>query len=57
MTDCSFCGNHIELGTGKMFVKRTGDVFHYCSSKCQRNEQGLKRINRYVAWTKAAREQ
>ena len=51
--ECSFCGQEIEPGTGKMFVKRDGSVFHYCSSKCEKNQQDLKRVNRRVRWTKA----
>ncbi len=53
MKDCTFCGSEIEAGTGKMFVKKDGHVYHYCSSKCQRNMLGLKRVNRYVPWTRA----
>jgi len=25
---CSFCGNEIEPGTGKIFAKKDGTVFH-----------------------------
>ena len=42
--ECSFCGQEIEPGTGKMFVKRDGSVFHYCSSKCEKNQQDLRRV-------------
>ncbi|MDD3406863.1 MAG: 50S ribosomal protein L24e, partial [Methanomicrobium sp.] len=34
---CSFCGEQIEPGTGKMFVKKDGSIFYFCSSKCQNN--------------------
>lgn len=50
---CSFCGHDVEPGTGTLFVKRDGSVFTFCSSKCKNNQLGLKRINRYVRWTKA----
>ncbi|MFZ0925160.1 MAG: 50S ribosomal protein L24e [Halobacteriota archaeon] len=51
---CSFCGGAIELGTGKMFVKRDGTVFHFCSSKCEKNFR-LGRLARRVAWTEHGR--
>lgn len=54
MTNCSFCGDAIEAGTGKMYIKRDGVVFHFCSAKCQRNQVELGRINRHVRWTQAA---
>ena len=54
MTNCSFCGDAIEVGTGKMYIKRDGTVFHFCTAKCQANQVELGRINRHVAWTQAA---
>jgi large subunit ribosomal protein L24e len=54
VTNCSFCGDAIEVGTGKMYIKRDGTVFHFCSAKCQRNQVELGRINRHVRWTQAA---
>jgi large subunit ribosomal protein L24e len=54
MTNCTFCGDAIEVGTGKMYIKRDGTVFHFCSAKCQRNQVGLGRVNRHVKWTGAA---
>jgi large subunit ribosomal protein L24e len=53
VTDCSFCGIPIEPGSGKLFVKKDGSVYHFCSSKCQHNMLGLGRINRHTKWTKA----
>lgn len=52
MTECTFCGKEVEPGTGKLYVKRNGDVFHFCSHKCQHNMLGMKRMSRYVKWTK-----
>jgi large subunit ribosomal protein L24e len=49
---CSFCGNEIEPGTGKIFAKKDGNVFHFCKSKCQKNMLDLKRIPRRVRWSK-----
>ena len=51
---CSFCGNEIEPGTGKMFVRKDGTVFFFGSSKCERNLVDLGRVPRTVRWTRAA---
>ena len=49
---CSFCGDDIEPGTGKMFVKKDGIIFYFCSSKCEKNQLHLGRVPRRVKWTK-----
>ncbi|MEM0493314.1 MAG: 50S ribosomal protein L24e [Candidatus Thermoplasmatota archaeon] len=49
---CSFCGNNIEPGTGKIFVRKDGTVLYFCRSKCQKNMLKLNRIPRRVKWTK-----
>ena len=49
---CSFCGDDIEPGTGKMFVKKDGAIFYFCSAKCERNQLKLGRVPRRVKWTK-----
>ena len=49
---CSFCGDDIEPGTGKMFVKKDGTIFYFCSSKCEKNQLRLGRVPRRVKWTK-----
>ena len=49
---CSFCGKEIEIGTGKMFVKRDGKIFYFCSRKCEKNMLELKRNPRKLKWTK-----
>ncbi|MBI4392601.1 MAG: 50S ribosomal protein L24e [Euryarchaeota archaeon] len=51
--DCSFCGNPIEPGTGKLFVRRDGNKYHFCSDKCSRNLLKLKRVPRRIKWTTA----
>jgi large subunit ribosomal protein L24e len=48
--DCSFCGQEIEPGTGKMFVRRDGSVLYFCSSKCEKNMLKLKRVPRKIKW-------
>jgi large subunit ribosomal protein L24e len=52
---CSFCGTTIEPGTGKMFVRKDGTIYFFCSSKCQNNHK-LGRVPRRVAWTGARRK-
>lgn len=52
---CSFCGNEIEPGTGKMFIRKDGSVFLFCSHKCQSNMLKLGRVPRWTPWTQAFR--
>lgn len=47
---CSFCKGDIEVGTGKMFVKKDGSILYFCSSKCENNMK-LGRVPRRVEWT------
>ena len=50
MAKCNFCGNEIEKGTGMIYVEKIGKVYHFCSSKCERNiDLGRKAKN--VRWT------
>ncbi len=56
MSNCTFCGSDIEAGTGKMYVRKDGTVWRFCAAKCQRNQIGLKRINRQVRWTQAYKD-
>ncbi len=50
---CSFCGNEIEPGTGKIFVKKDGTVLYFCKGKCKINMLDLGRIPRRIKWTKS----
>lgn len=52
---CSFCDTLIEPGRGKMFVKRDGTVFYFCSSKCERNMIKLGRKRRKLKWAAGAK--
>jgi large subunit ribosomal protein L24e len=51
MSKCSFCGISIPKGTGKMYVKKDGKIFYFCSNKCEKNMLQLGRKPRNVAWT------
>ena len=57
MIKCTFCGTEITKGTGKLYVKKDGKTFNFCSSKCEKNMIILKRIPRKIQWTEAWREQ
>lgn len=52
--DCSFCGESIPRGKGKILVKKTGETYPFCSSKCERNH-ALGRSARKVQWTRVSR--
>ncbi|MCK4614306.1 MAG: 50S ribosomal protein L24e [Thermoplasmata archaeon] len=49
--ECSFCGKQIEPGTGMLYVRRDGSVFHFCAHKCRVNMTQLKRVPRRVRWS------
>ena len=48
---CSFCGQEIEPGTGRIHVRKDGTVYQFCTSKCFKNMVELKRVPRRTAWT------
>lgn len=50
---CSFCAGEIEPGTGLMFVKRDGSVYHFCSGSCRKQQMILGRVGHRVRWTRA----
>jgi len=51
MVKCSFCGEDLSLGGGKMYVKKEGTVFYFCSNKCEKNQVVLKRKPVKTRWT------
>ncbi|MFH0954962.1 MAG: 50S ribosomal protein L24e [Candidatus Micrarchaeota archaeon] len=53
MAKCSFCGTDIHRGTGKMYVKKDGVVFYFCSLKCEKNLLKLGRQPQKTKWTGA----
>ena len=52
MRTCSYCGRPIEPGTGIMFVTKRGEVYWFCSSKCYKSFQKLRRNPAKVTWIK-----
>jgi len=50
---CSFCAREIEPGTGMMFVKRDGTVYHFCTSSCRKQQLHLHRVGHHFKWTRA----
>ena len=51
MAKCSFCGEEITFGTGKMFVYKNGKILNFCSNKCEKNMMKLGRTARKLKWT------
>jgi large subunit ribosomal protein L24e len=54
MATCSFCGNEISAGTGKMFVKKDARLLYFCSRRCEKSLLKLKRTPRKTKFTVAA---
>ena len=52
MAKCSFCGNTLEKGTGKMLVLKTGKILYFDSSKCEKNMIKLKRKPVNFKWAR-----
>ncbi|UCE91540.1 MAG: hypothetical protein JSV90_09110 [Methanobacteriota archaeon] len=48
---CTFCGHEIEPGTGRMYVRKDGVIYQFCTSKCFKNMIELKRVPRRTSWT------
>lgn len=53
--NCNFCGNSIEPGTGRMYVRVDGTVFYFDRHKCFANFVGLKRIPQDTKWSGLSR--
>ena len=49
---CTFCGDEIEPGTGRMYIKKDGVVYNFCTSKCFKNLVILGRVPRRTTWTR-----
>lgn len=53
MTKCVFCGKETRPHTGIHLIRNVGTVDFYCSSKCRKNANKLKRDKRKLKWTEA----
>jgi len=51
MVKCTFCGELVKKGTGKMFVKKDASILYFCSSKCEKNMLKLKRKPIKTRWS------
>jgi large subunit ribosomal protein L24e len=49
MSVCSFCGEKMEKGSGKIFVKSDGSILYFCSGKCEKNSN--IRDRKKIKWT------
>ena len=54
---CSFCGQDIPPGTGKMYVKKDGTVYYFDANRCYKNMIQLKRVPRTTKWTQKAHDE
>jgi len=52
MVKCSFSGEEIPAGTGIMYIKKDGRVFHFLNRKCEKQMLKLNRKPRTTKWTK-----
>lgn len=52
---CSYCKDEMKTGTGKMFVKISGDVLYFCSNKCEKNFL-MKRNPRKLNWIRKKKD-
>ncbi len=53
---CSFCGEEMPKGTGKIIARKDNSVFYVCSKKCEKNLFKLNRSPTRVKWTEAYRK-
>ncbi|MEK6949537.1 MAG: 50S ribosomal protein L24e [Nanoarchaeota archaeon] len=51
MAKCTFCGDNLNPGTGKMFVQKDGKILYFCSSKCEKNMLKLRRKPITTRWS------
>jgi large subunit ribosomal protein L24e len=51
MAKCTFCGNGIEKGTGKIYVQKDAKVLNFCSNKCEKNHVKLGRKFLNTKWS------
>ncbi len=52
MPKCTFCGNNIENGTGKIYVQKDAKILYFCSMKCEKNHIKLGRKFLETRWSR-----
>lgn len=52
MPKCTFCGDVMERGTGKIYVQKDAKILYFCSSKCEKNHVKLGRKFLETRWSK-----
>lgn len=52
MVKCAFSGKEIPIGTGKMYVRKNGQILWFLNSKCQKNYLHLHRKPVFYKWSK-----
>lgn len=56
MAKCSFCGEKLVVGKGKMFVSNANKIYYFCSRKCEKNWE-MGRNPKKLKWTEAFRKE
>jgi large subunit ribosomal protein L24e len=49
MTKCSYCGKEYDFHKGLTLVLNSGEIKHFCSSKCRKNMRMGKRKTRWIS--------
>lgn len=52
MVKCDFCGSELPIGGGKLYAKKDGTSYYFCSNKCEKNMIVLNRKPVKTKWTK-----
>jgi len=56
MLKCSFSGEEIPKGTGRMVVRNSGRVYYFLNNKALKNYMKLGRKPQKTKWTVAAKK-
>ena len=55
MPNCSFCNKPISIGTGVMFVDKSGKVLYFDKRKCEKYMLKLNRKSRDYKWAEKSK--
>lgn len=50
MEKCTFCNEELTPGTGKMYIKKDGKIWYFCSRTCEKNMLKLHRKPSEQKW-------